>query len=184
MKFEVLYALWLFLPAGVANVTPILVSRLPLLKDWNYPFDCNRSFRGKRLFGANKTWRGVIIGALMATVTFLAQQQLAPHLGEFSAYLMPSGYMDFPVILGVLLGFGALLGDAIASFFKRQRDIQPGTSWIPFDQLDYVIGSSLCAAPIVLLSFTMYVWVFILWFGAHLIFSYFGFLLGLKKTPI
>lgn len=184
MAFDILYSLWLFLPAGVANAAPIVAARLPLIKHWNYPFDCNQTFRGKPLFGKNKTWRGVIFGTFMALVVFLIQQKIAPNLGDFSAYLTAAGYMDFSVVLAILLGFGALLGDAIASFFKRQRGIEPGARWVPFDQLDYIFGSTICAAPVVILSLYLYFWIFVLWFLAHLLFSYIGYRFGLKKTPI
>ena len=43
--------------------------------------------------------------------------------------------------LGVLMGLGTGIGDAVKSFFKRQIGIAPGASWIGFDQLDFFVGS-------------------------------------------
>ena len=43
--------------------------------------------------------------------------------------------------IGLLLGSGALIGDAVKSFFKRKEGIKPGNRFIPWDQLDYSIGS-------------------------------------------
>jgi CDP-2,3-bis-(O-geranylgeranyl)-sn-glycerol synthase len=40
-----------------------------------------------------------------------------------------------------LLGFGALAGDSIKSFFKRRVGVKPGKRWFPFDQIDFVIGA-------------------------------------------
>ena len=36
--------------------------------------------------------------------------------------------------------FGALIGDIIESFFKRRVGIERGKNWIPFDQLDFILG--------------------------------------------
>jgi len=83
-----------------------------------------------------------------------------------------------------LFAIGALGGDAIESFFKRQRNIKSGGSWVPFDQLDYIIGSVLVSLFFVILTPMQYVWIFIVWFILHLLASYLGYLVGLKKDPI
>ena len=59
-------ALLLFLPAGIANAVPVLVKKVPGLSKLKAPIDGGISFRGKRLLGANKTWRGLISGTLVA----------------------------------------------------------------------------------------------------------------------
>lgn len=184
MSYDILYALWFFLPAGVANAAPVFAARLPVLKKWDYPMDGRRTLRGKRMLGDNKTFRGIVFGTIIGFITFILQQNAVMHLGDFSSYILSNGYTEYPAVLGVLLGFGALAGDALASFFKRQLGILPGNRWIPFDQLDYIIGSSICAAIVAVLSFNIYVWAFILWFVAHLVFSYIGFRFGLKRTAI
>lgn len=163
---------------------PILVSRLPFLKDWNMPLDCHIHYKSKRLFGSSKTWRGVISGVIVATLVFALQQKLSAHLGSFSTYLEAAHYTTMPLVLGALLGFGALAGDAIESFFKRQVNVAPGKSWFPFDQLDYIVGGCLAAALVVRLPLTAYVWILAIWFVLHLAYSYLGYLLHLKQTPI
>ncbi|KAA0006124.1 MAG: CDP-archaeol synthase, partial [Thermoplasmata archaeon] len=37
--------------------------------------------------------------------------------------------------------FGALLGDIVESFFKRRVGKERGEDWIPFDQVDFLIGA-------------------------------------------
>ena len=44
------------------------------------------------------------------------------------------------LLLGLGCGVGALGGDSIKSLIKRQLGIAPGRSWIPADQLDFVVG--------------------------------------------
>jgi CDP-2,3-bis-(O-geranylgeranyl)-sn-glycerol synthase len=62
-------------------------------------------------------------------------------------YPWPNGHtlIDYESInvlwLGFLLGFGALSGDLIESFFKRRLNMPSGWLWAPFDQLDWIIGA-------------------------------------------
>jgi len=44
------------------------------------PVDLGVSIRGRRVFGAHKTFRGLIAGVVAGAVTFIAQGALARHL--------------------------------------------------------------------------------------------------------
>lgn len=185
MLRSILFALWFFAPAGVANAAPIFVAKMPWIKHWRTPIDMGRTWRGKRLFGANKTWRGLVVGVIAGTLTLALQQYLATHTVWAQNLTIQIDYALLPLfILGPLFGLGALLGDAIESFFKRQRGVAPGKSWFPFDQLDYIIGGALFTLPIVQLRLDQYVWVVVLWLLMHLVSSYIGFLLKFKESPI
>ena len=168
-------ALLLFLPAGIANAVPVLVKKVPGLKKLNAPLDGGASFKGKRLLGANKTWRGLISGTI---VSGLIAWILYPYLS------IDTGSTLHGITLGCAIGFGALLGDAVESFFKRQKEIPSGSSWLLFDQLDYVMGALLFSVPFVRLEGIDYVLVILTYFVLHFIVSYIGYLLGLKDKPI
>lgn len=185
MLHDVLFALWFFLPAAMANVIPILVAPIPGLKKWDAPIDGGAVFRGKRVFGSHKTWRGLLFGTIMATIT-LGLQQLAVNEWAWARELTASvDYRHLPtLIVGPLFGIGAIAGDAIESFFKRQRGIEPGHGWFPFDQIDYIIGAAVATAPFIILTFAQYAWLIVLWLVVHLVSSYVGYLLGLKERPI
>lgn len=181
----ILFALWFFLPAGYANVVPVFAAHMPLLKKLSQPLDFNSHFRGKRLFGNNKTWRGLILGVAVATLTIYLQRYLYGQSEWIREISRGVDYQSVNIwLLGPLLGVGALLGDAIESFFKRQAGVAPGAQWFPFDQTDYIAGGLLLSSTVVLLSAREYVSVFLVWFGIHIIASYIGFLMGLKSTPI
>ena len=185
MLKEIVFALWFFLPAGFANATPIFVAKLPGLRSWNTPIDGGREFRGKRILGSHKTWRGLVTGIIIATITLWAQQLLVTHFGWARSLTSRVDYVTLPtLIVGPLFAIGALGGDAIESFFKRQRGVVPGHGWFPFDQTDYIIGGALVTAPFVHLTFFDYLWLLLIWLGMHLISSYIGYLLGLKERPI
>jgi len=182
---EVLFALWFFLPAGIANAAPIVAAKLPVIKAWDLPIDLHHTFRGMRLLGAHKTWRGLAVGMLMATVVLWLQQYLVGHFGWVQTLTAQVDYRALPtLLLGPLFGLGALGGDAIESFFKRQRGVEPGRGWFPFDQTDYVIGGAIATAPFVSLSFLQYLWLLVLWLLVHIVASYIGYLCGLKERPI
>jgi hypothetical protein len=79
-----------------------------------------------------------------------------------------------------------LAGDAVASFLKRQRDIPAGSSWIPVDQTDYIIGGLIMIYPLIpdQLTTTIALLTIAIYMLLHVVVSYFGYLLGLKKKPI
>lgn len=182
MLHDILFALWFLLPAALANVAPILVAPLPLLRKFNLPLDFHKTFQGQAIFGPNKTWRGLVSGIVTATITLWLQQIVAGHTNWFAREI---NYDALPtLLLGPLFGLGALGGDALESFFKRRRGIPSGKKWIPFDQLDYIVGGVLMSLPFVVLRPALYVWIFALWFVAHLGASYVGWQVGLKKKPI
>jgi len=185
MLKDILFALWFFLPAGMANVTPILVAPIPGLRTLNAPIDFGLMFRGKRVLGAHKTWRGLLSGIILATLTLWLQQLLVAHTGWATTLTSSVNYAKLPTIgTGILFGVGALGGDAIESFFKRQRGVAPGHGWFPFDQLDYIIGAALATMPLVSLSVLQYVFLIVLWLVVHLVASYIGWLTHLKERPI
>lgn len=183
MSEPILFAIWFFLPAGIANATPVIANKIPLLNRWQTPLDFGQKFRGKRIFGDNKTWRGVIfssfVGGIVALLTSLLYSQYFEMLR-----LEPLHPNICAFLLGTLLGFGALCGDAAESFIKRQIGKKPGEKWFPFDQVDYIIGALLFVSPLIRPSVAEIAGIFIVWFLLHLLAAYTAYRLKLKDTPI
>lgn len=182
---DLLFAIWFFLPAGAGNAAPIVLKVIPGLSRWKAPLDGGRLWRGKRLFGENKTWRGLIGGTIIGVLTIMLQAAL---VSEYSWAQQISNNVDYTAwyvpILGGLLAAGALLGDAVESMFKRQRGVPAGHSWFPYDQIDYIVGALLLSLFVVRLPFFYYVLMLIVWFVMHLIFTFIGYRMGLKDKPI
>jgi CDP-2,3-bis-(O-geranylgeranyl)-sn-glycerol synthase len=134
---QILYG---FAPAYAADVVPVLVKGMfePLAR----PIDGGRTFRGRPILGSHKTWRGLITGTVAGMAVF-EMQALAYDLGSLRELALID-YGAHPVLPGFLISFGALAGDSIKSFFKRQVGIRSGASWLVFDQLDFFFGASLC----------------------------------------
>ena len=182
---ELFLAVWFFLPAGLANAAPILAAPFPLIKKWNAPIDCGKMYRGKRILGSHKTWRGLVVGIITATLVLWLQQLAISHNAVLQSWTDQVKYVSLPtLIVGPLFGIGALGGDAIESFFKRQRGVAPGQGWFPFDQTDYIIGGAIATAPYVRLRLVQYVELLLIWLIVHIVASYIGFLLHLKERPI
>lgn len=172
---NLLEALWLFLPAAVANATPVITSRLLVLRGWSTPIDFGRTYRGQRILGKNKTWRGVVSGVVLAATCGYLQSKWQP-IASLPTFMH--------VVFAAAIGFGALYGDAVESFFKRQRQVPSGHSWFPFDQLDYIFGGLLAGLPFGVLDLPGTVAIIAVYFGLHLITVYVGFKLGFRERPI
>ena len=140
---------WLMLPAGVANMAPVIAARL--FPRWDWPVDAGLSLAGIRVFGDHKTVRGIVAGVLVGALVFVAQQRLCVRFES----LREIGRLDYATATwwwGAALGLGALLGDLLKSFFKRRCGRAPGQSWFPFDQIDWMLGALLVAWPMALLD--------------------------------
>jgi len=126
--FELIYY---FIPGYLANTVPVFAAKL--FPRWNAPMDFGKKWRGKRFFGANKTWRGFITGTVIAGLAFMLQQSCLPLAG------IP--YAALPIWTGFLIGFGVLFGDCVESCIKRQLGKPPGSLFFPWDQIDYTLGA-------------------------------------------
>lgn len=180
---DVIFTLWLLLPAGLANMAPVLAKRWPWFERFNRPIDGGKSWRGRRLLGDNKTWRGLIAGWLLA---------LGLTLIQFWLYEASSPVRDFyridmqnvnPLLWASALSLGALSGDMIKSFFKRQIGIAPGKNWVPFDQLDFVVGTLVASAFLIDLETRFYFIAVALGLFLHPLVNLLGWTLRLKDQP-
>ena len=191
-----LSVLYFFLPAFVANGTPVVVKNIPLLRDWNTPISAT-------WLGKNKTYRGLILGILVAMLTAYLQYALyragilpspfplgAPdeYTNIFSRYpsnllLLASGHPSAVLLFGFLMGAGALVGDMVESFIKRRLGIPSGAMFFPWDGIDYVLGAIVFMIPFFVPSFLGC--VFLLVIGPILsgVSNTFSFLIGWKKVP-
>lgn len=171
---DYLAAILFFFPAAVGNATPVFLNKIPVIKRWNTPLDLGKSWRGRRILGNNKRLRGIVFGTLVAGISAV----IISRLNANTVVTLE------PFWVGCLLGFGALLGDAIESFIKRQRGLKPGYMWFPFDQIDYIIGAIAVIYPFVPLPNWALVTILLAYFGIHIVATYIGYLLGMRDQPI
>lgn len=145
MFLIIVQALFFFLPAYVANAVPVFLNRYGLFEVLNRPLDGGRFYKGSRLFGATKTFRG-IIGGVAGAIFVITVQAFLYHfvISMRQFYLFPYLFPSI-LILGFLQGLGEGLGDLFKSFWKRRFHIQSSAPFFPFDQLSF-LGALLLGA--------------------------------------
>ena len=162
------------MPAYFANMAPVIVKKIPFL---NFPIDLNKKINNKPLLGKNKTFRGLIFGILFGIITAFIQ-----HIFYQNGIFIGLGFVDYSnwLPIGFLLGFGAIFGDLVKSFFKRRLNYEPGKPFIPFDQTDFVFGAIIFVYPLVSLTFDKVIIIFILSFVSHIIVNHIAFYTGAR----
>lgn len=170
---EYLQVLYLFVPAFVANCTPVIMLNVPVIKKWDAPV-C------QELFGKNKSWRGLILGTAAAVLIALVQHLL------FKAGLITltsvHDSLKNTLTLGFLMGFGALAGDIVESYFKRRLKIMPGKPLPVFDGIDYMIGAVVLIMPFYKISIWQFLFLLIIGPVASLAANIVAYLVGWKKV--
>jgi len=66
--------------------------------------------------------------------------EIAPAMTDLLGVQLPT----FPILAGLGLAFGAMLGDIAASFLKRRTGRERGAAFPGLDQLDFVVGALAC----------------------------------------
>lgn len=143
------------MPVILAGVANMIFCKSSLLDSVNQPIDAGRLLGdGRRLFGANKTWKGfwgMVVWGLLAQLVwayFLAHQPDLEKLHLIYAHYPNKLAINFP--LGILLGLAYVVFELPNSYLKRRLDILPGKTardawkypFILLDQIDSLIGIS------------------------------------------
>lgn len=179
-----LNGLWLFLPAMLPNSAAVVFGG-------ETKMDFGRSWRGKRIFGDGKSWRGFFGGALSGVLLGLIL------IGISCIFKSPDcwGYGKLWGCVGILftLAFGAVLGDLTGAFIKRRLGLERGAKAPILDQYDFVAGSLLLTAlfyPNWVYSTYIEGWhiaalifLLLIMFALHRAVNIVGYKAGLKKEP-
>jgi hypothetical protein len=178
-----------FIVAGVAHSAWLRTraSRRLLL-----PIDGGARFRGKRVFGDNKTVRGFVVMVPAAAASFAVFHALvsrvAPSVAADLWRLDTAGY----AALGAWAGLGFMLGELPNSFVKRQFDVAPGLgppsrvgAVLVFlaDRVDSIIGMLAAMSLVVPTPGMTWVYVLLIGPGIHLAFSALLYRMGVKARP-
>lgn len=157
---------WLLLPAGAANMAPIFAKKLNILNNLAKPID-----NGSGVLGDNKTWRGLIAGAIMGAIA----ASLAHLIHSMFSNLSSAAFFGF------MLGIFALAGDATGSLIKRKLKLAPGEMLPIMDQLDWVVPSIFLIALFYKISLILIIQVIVGFSILTLIFSCVGVFLKIKE---
>jgi len=162
------------------------VLKLDAFQRLKRPLDGGATFRGRRIFGDNKTWRGVLTmfaGVLVATLVLC-------HFDGYWLHL-PSPIRDAGAwTFGSLLALGVVTAELPNSFLKRQLDILPGAQRRSLlgvavsivDQGDFVLGIWLFLTPIWVMPPTQALVAFAAVAIAHMAINVIGYALGIRSS--
>jgi len=171
---EFIALLYLFLPAFVANSTPVLVCHVPVLSHWNAPVHA-------KWFGSHKTYRGFFFGVLFGVLVSVLQYALRDS-SVFASLSLFHSSLGQSMLIGFLISFGALFGDAVESLIKRRMRIAPGKALPYFDGADYMIGSILFLSPVYLVPVSGIVFLLVIGPLLSLCANCISYVLGVKEV--
>lgn len=178
---------YLILPLLVAGAAHAPVIRKNLLPSLARPLDFGRSFRGRQILGANKTWRGVLLMSAVSVLVVLAQSQLYA-LEPLRAISIVNYSRTSWLALGLALGLSYSLSELPNSFLKRQLGIPPGgvsrsraAVQYVVDQADSAIGGTLALALFLGLRWDPLLLVFALGFLLHVVMDQLFFMFAVKR---
>jgi CDP-diglyceride synthetase len=159
----------------------------PISRAFAIPLDGGFRLRGRRLFGANKTVRGLVVMVPAAAAAFALLAAAAEDAAR--AWLWPISLGSY-AWLGAWAAVGFMAGELPNSLLKRQLDIAPGArpegrgaalGHFILDRLDSGIG--MLAALALVVEVPWLTWAYVLLVGplVHWSFSVVMFRLGLKQ---
>lgn len=178
------YVIYFMLPAYLANVSALVFGG-------GKPLDFGRNFRdGRRIIGNGVTWKGTIIGTLIGTIIGIIQGSISVYYGNIFNLIPGIMIIQGPIptsivqgaVIGLFLGGGALIGDAVGSFMKRRIGIERGNPAPFLDQLDFVVGALVFASLIVFIPLNMIIIILIISIVLHLLTNMIAYLIGMKDV--
>lgn len=189
MAWVAAQVLYLFAPLLVSAVLSAFVHRYDLLRVLAKPIDAGAMFRGQRVLGDGKTWRGVFVAVVGSVATVLLQKHV---VGARAGALAIVDYANASaVLLGLAIGGGAMLGELPNSFVKRRLGIgrgettsRPGLRVVfwTWDQVDLLTTAwpllTFWIRPTALLVVTSAV----LTLAIHPLVALIGYLVGARRT--
>ena len=174
-----LLTLYFILPAYFSNGSGLVFGG-------GKPVDFGKSDKnGVRWIGDGVTWKGLIAGTIVGTITGAIQGLIGPFIIQTfsSSSIVPiATTLSGGILIGFLLGFGALLGDAIGSFLKRRFGIGRGKPAPILDQLDFIIVALILVSLVVSLNWQLVIIAIILTLVLHLATNTGAYLLGIKDV--
>lgn len=185
MNKIILQLLFSVSPVILAAIFHMIVIKYKWVTFLLYPLDHYKTFQNKRIFGENKTYRGLVIMIISSIFFTKIYYDLLHYFPNLQAYNLLDITQYSYVFYGVLFGFGYIVGELPNSFYKRQFGVKEGKSTTILmriiDQVDSVLTTTL-----LLVAFSSFTWthfiIGVFFYGVvHSIINYLLYLVGLRK---
>ncbi|WP_181373259.1 CDP-archaeol synthase [Massilia glaciei] len=185
-------AVFVSLALALAGVAHVAWLRSAWSRRFAVPLDGAATWRGRPLFGANKTWRGLMVLPPAAALGFAGAAQFRESLPDWLAagvWPLPASHM---ALAGLLCGLAFMLAELPNSLLKRQLGVAPGQAargpllrlWcLVVDRVDSTLGALIALSLLLPLPAMAWLWVPLFGISLHWIFSYCMYLLKLKPRP-
>jgi hypothetical protein len=176
------------IPAGIGAILHMLAVKYDLFPSLKIPIDMHQSYKGQRIFGNSKTWRGVILMVLFSIIgSYLLVYLLYIYPG-LAAYNIIDFNEHSPVFYGCLFGLAYTLAELPNSFYKRRKGIDEGKRGhiinILVDQADSPIGCMVLLAPFCDISLMFFITGCFFYLLLHLFFNVLLYSIGIRKNPL
>ena len=181
-------AAYLLVALSLAGLLHSAWLKSPASRRLAIPLDGGRTLRGRRIFGDNKTVRGLVVMVPASALTFLLVAAVARASHDHALDIWPLTLAGFAA-LGTLAGLGFMIGELPNSFVKRQLGVGPGdaprgrvAALLSFviDRVDSIVGMLLVVG--VMVPVPSLTWAYMLVVGPIVHFSFSALLhrLGVK----
>ena len=153
-----------------------------------YPIDGGKTFRGKPIFGPNKTIRGIVCVGVGTAILFVLQSDLLHFVPAFRSIELFDYGRENGWLLGFALGTSAMLSELPNSFVKRQLNVAPGepasgavqSLFYFVDQLDLLLGAWIVLAFVHAVTLQRVALSIIIIFVMHQLVTQTGYVLGVR----
>lgn len=177
--------------AGILNmawVTTGLGSRL------KRPLDNGATLRdGRRVFGDNKTWKGLVGMLVLGAATFILWSLLLQRtsLSQWDLFHQKhAATLAFDALVGAALGAAYALFELPNSFLKRRLDIAPGKEargprkwlFVVLDQIDSVVGVAVVLAIVAAITPLFFLAIIVVGGITHILLNMGLFAVGLRRN--
>jgi len=176
--------------AGIVNS---IFCKINVLNSLKKPLDFKIKIKGKRLFGDNKTWKG-LIGYIIFNIIFMILVGIiykACNIEKLNFfYINHTNTITYNLLIGFLLGLFYALFELPNSFIKRRLGITPGKTitgskkyfFIFLDQADSVFGVALVVWMFYPIGIKVYLLYILVGAVTHLVINMLLYFLHLRKN--
>lgn len=190
--FEMYISLMPVIFMGILNMVWV---KLPILKVLSKPIDGAKKLKdGNRIFGDNKTWKGligyIILGIITTVIWGLVCDKVA-YLGEHNYfYINHHNTVSYNLVIGLSLGIAYSLFELPNSFIKRRLKIKEGKTtegmikwvFVILDQADSLLGCVLVISFVYRMTILFYFGYVLLGALTHLVINILLYLIHLRKN--
>ena len=193
MKYVLMMYITL-IPTIIAGIINMIFCKSSVLRKIQNPIDGGNNFiDGKRIFGDNKTWKG-ILGYIIFNIIIAVLWGIICSFTNLNSYnffyVQHENTVIYNLLIGFLLGVAYSIFELPNSFLKRRLDIQPGKTttgikkifFIFLDQADSIFGCCLVVAVFYKMSFGFYLLYVLIGAVTHIVFNILLYCMHLRKN--